>query len=215
MKKILLLLLFLSISIISFSQAVVIDATRQASDTAIGSEEKAEEEVQKTALEKIQEFSKKTQTVMDSVNVYMNAATSYVQCAKQVYETGEAIYTMAENYKEHVKYIENSTYLSTSEKLSYIQNMSSKVQQVLDIYNKIQDISGNNSKGLSKADKEKKEGKMKDGERLRLINNYASEIEAIARSIESVFSDVRYYEKSIESKRILDNYSNNAMFFKF
>ena len=56
---------------------------------------------------------------------------------------------------------------------------------------------------------------MKDGERLRLINRYASDIESIASSIESVFSDVKDYEKSLEAKRTLDNYSHNAMSFKF
>ena len=215
MKKILILATYLIISLSLYSQAVVIDATRQASDVAIGSEEQAEEEVQKTALEKIQEFSKKTQSIMDSVKVYMNTATSYIQGAKQVYKAGETIYKTAENYKEYVKYIEDNKNLTTDQKLAYIQSMSNKVQQILDIYNKIQDISGNNSKGLSKSEQSQKEGKMKDGERLRLINRYASDIDAIASSLENVFSDVKNYEKRSEQKKILNNYSRNAMFFKF
>ena len=91
MKKFLSIIIFISIALSSYSQAVVIDATRQASDVAIGSEEQAEEEVQKTALEKIQEFSKKTQSIMDSVNVYMNMATDYVRTAKQLKQAIELL----------------------------------------------------------------------------------------------------------------------------
>ena len=172
MKKFLSTIIFISIALSSYSQAVVIDATRQASDVAIGSEEQAEEEVQKTALEKIQEFSKKTQSIMDSVNVYMNMATDYVRTAKQLKQAIELLSKTVSNYDNYVDYIKNSTILSIDDKLQLISQMTYKIKNIKELVDNIKDVSGANSKGLSEKEKAAKEGKMKDGERLRLMTKY-------------------------------------------
>ena len=208
-------LIFTLISLASFSQAVVIDATRQASDIALNTEEKAEEEVQKTTLEKIQEFSKKTQSIMDSVNVYMNTATSYIQSAKQLYQAGEALYQSIENYERYVNYIKNSMYLSTEEKLKYTKYMYKKIQNITKLVDKIKDVSGVNSKGLNKEEKAKKEGKMKDGERIRLVSKYLSQIIIEVVNINSTFNILTQTEKFRQQREVKNEMTRNAIFFNF
>lgn len=214
MKQVL-VLIFLSISVLTYGQSVVADEIRLASDIALNSEDKAEEEVQKTILEKIQEFSKKTQSIMDSVNVYMNTATSYIQSAKQLYQAGEALYQSIENYERYVNYIKNSMYLSTKDKLEYIKYMYNKIEKITKLVEKIKDVTGVNSKGLSKEEKSKKEGKMKDGERIRLVSRYLSRIIMEVAGINTTFNTLLQKEQYIQQREIKNEFSRNAIFFNF
>jgi hypothetical protein len=215
MKKFLSIIIFISIALSSYSQAVVIDATRQASDTAIGSEEQAEEEVQKTALEKIQEFSKKTQNIMDSVNVYMNMATDYVRTAKQLKQAIELLSKTVSNYDNYVDYIKNSTILSIDDKLQLISQMTYKIKNIKELVDNIKDVSGANSKGLSEKEKAAKEGKMKDGERLRLMTKYLSCIIMEVTDIHNIYINAINKENGLSFNKMLEESSMNAMFFNY
>lgn len=215
MKKYPILLLFITISLLSFAQAVVMDATRQASDTALGSEEKAEEEVKKNTLEQIQKISKKTQEVMDSVNIYMNTATDYVKTAKQLYQAGEALYYAVENYEMYVDFIKNSIYLTPEDKLYYTNMMYNKILTIKELVNKIKDISGANSDGLDKKSKEAKEGKMKDGERLKLMTKYLSMIVMEITDINSIYQRAIINDRGINNNNTISEYSINSLFFNF
>lgn len=215
MKKFLSTIIFISIALSSYSQAVVIDATRQASDVAIGSEEQAEEEVQKTALEKIQEFSKKTQSIMDSVNVYMNMATDYVRTAKQLKQAIELLSKTVSNYDNYVDYIKNSTILSIDDKLQLISQMTYKIKNIKELVDNIKDVSGANSKGLSEKEKAAKEGKMKDGERLRLMTKYLSCIIMEVTDIHNIYINAINKENGLSFNKMLEESSMNAMFFNY
>lgn len=215
MKKFLSIIIFISIALSSYSQAVVIDATRQASDVAIGSEEQAEEEVQKTALEKIQEFSKKTQSIMDSVNVYMNMATDYVRTAKQLKQAIELLSKTVSNYDNYVDYIKNSTILSIDDKLQLISQMTYKIKNIKELVDNIKDVSGANSKGLSEKEKAAKEGKMKDGERLRLMTKYLSCIIMEVTDIHNIYINAINKENGLSFNKMLEESSMNAMFFNY
>lgn len=215
MKKFLSIIIFISIALSSYSQAVVIDATRQASDVVIGSEEQAEEEVQKTALEKIQEFSKKTQSIMDSVNVYMNMATDYVRTAKQLKQAIELLSKTVSNYDNYVDYIKNSTILSIDDKLQLISQMTYKIKNIKELVDNIKDVSGANSKGLSEKEKAAKEGKMKDGERLRLMTKYLSCIIMEVTDIHNIYINAINKENGLSFNKMLEESSMNAMFFNY
>lgn len=215
MKKFLSIIIFISIALSSYSQAVVIDATRQASDVVIGSEEQAEEEVQKTALEKIQEFSKKTQSIMDSVNVYMNMATDYVRTAKQLKQAIELLSKTVSNYDNYVDYIKNSTILSIDDKLQLISQITYKIKNIKELVENIKDVSGANSKGLSEKEKAAKEGKMKDGERLRLMTKYLSCIIMEVTDIHNIYINAINKENGLSFNKMLEESSMNAMFFNY
>lgn len=93
--------------------------------------------------------------------------------------------------------------------------MSAKIIYINENYTKMEDISGKNSIGLSEAEKKKKEGKMRDGERKKLYQRYLSNIIMQVVDINCMMENVMKYESQITQQCIIQDYAVNAMFFNF
>lgn len=213
-KEIIYIILFCS-SISLSAQYLVSDEIRVANDNLLHAEKKAEEESQKKALEEIKNISKKTQMVMDSINRYMNVASNYIQSSTELYDAGKMLYSSCENYKKYSEYIKNSKYLTPEQKAKLLTDMSAKIIYINENYTKMEDISGKNSIGLSEAEKKKKEGKMRDGERKKLYQRYLSNIIMQVVDINCMMENVMRYESQITQQCIIQDYAVNAMFFNF
>lgn len=193
--------------------AVVFDEGRLGNDIAQGAEEKAEEQAQKNILETIDQVSKKTQEITDSINIYMNVVTDYVTSAKQVYEAGEIIYYTIQSYKSITDEIKNSKYITVNDKIRYLNQIMRIVENMQDKFNKIKDLSGQNSQGLSLEQRRSVEGNMKDGERLRLITRYVKGMAGELAQIGSIYKQFNRQERDVRRSAMRNNCTANSMFF--
>lgn len=209
------LLIFFLLPFMLYGQgaAVVLDEGRLGNDIAQGAEEKAEEEVQKNILETIEQVAKKSQEITDSINIYMNVVTDYVTSAKQVYEAGEIIYYTIQSYKSITDEIKNSKYITVNDKIRYLNQIMRIVENMQDKFNKIKDLSGQNSQGLSLEQRRSVEGNMKDGERLRLITRHVKGMAVELAQIGSIYKQFNRQERDIRLSAMRNNCTANSMFF--
>lgn len=197
------------------SASVVYDVSRNVTLSVGGSENLQENEVQSSLNETIQMVMSKVQEVSEDIQEVINTASSYVQTAEDIYSAALIVKQTAEMYGNFCDDIKQCTWLTPTEQVRAINQMTSEVNNISKRLLSMQQISGMTSAGLSTSQRHGVEGRMNDGERLKFIHNWLGNMKASMYSLQSIY---RIFMTK-NTYRSYDNYLTeefaSALFFNY
>ena len=189
------------------AQEAVVDVETTAIKAADSSQKVSEEKEQRGFLDAINEFLAKVADVNEELEEGMKKAGSYIGAAYDVKRTYEVVEDVVNIYQRAADDILRCEMLTPSEQVAAMNAMTREIKKVKNSFKEVKGVAGHLS------DDSAEQGKMDDGERIKVVRQLLAAIQRSGRAIMNVYQTAILTNRSRRMEQASASLSLNAKTF--